>query len=394
MNRVQNPYSPGAGAPPPALVGRQQPLEDMDVALERRLIGRSAKGIMLTGRRGVGKTVLLAEFAARALRFGYVHEHIEAGDGVDFAREVASAVRRVLLQLQARQRRPMARAARAQVRRALGVLKAFSVRLPQGPEFTLEVAPVPGPADSGDLAIDLAGLLRETGEAARALSAGVLLTLDELQYLAPSDLSALIVGLHRVEQAALPVQVAGAGLPSLPGLLGEVRSYVERMFTFVDIGALSAPDIAEALSRPARDAGVHWTDEAIVRVAETSEGYPYFLQEFGKTSWDVAPGPSHIGLSDVTQGIPLAEAELDGSFFRVRFDRTTDGERAYLRAMAHLGPGPHATAEVAKAMRRTVQQVGSVRDSLIRRGLLFAPRWGLIDFTVPMFDRFLRRALH
>ncbi len=394
MNRVKNPYSPGAGAPPPALVGRQQPLEDMDVALQRRLIGRSAKGIMLTGRRGVGKTVLLAEFASRAVGFGYVHEHIEAGDGMDFAREVASAVRRVLLQLEARQRQPIARAARAQVQRALGVLKAFSVRLPQGPEFTLEVAAVPGPADSGDLAIDLAGLLRETGEAARALSAGVLITLDELQYLAPQDLAALIVGMHRVEQVSLPIQVAGAGLPSLPGLLGEVRSYVERMFTFVDIGALSPPDIAEALSRPAWDEGVDWADEAILRVAEASEGYPYFLQEFGKTSWDVAPGPSHIGLEDVMQAIPVAEAELDGSFFRVRFDRTTDSERAYLRAMAHLGPGPHATAQVAKAMRRTVQQVGSVRDSLIHRGLCFAPRWGQIDFTVPMFDGFLRRALN
>lgn len=201
------------------------------------------------------------------------------------------------------------------------------------------------------------------------------------------------MGLHRVEQASLPIQVAGAGLPSLPGLWARY-SHVERMFSFVNIGALSAPDIAEALSRPTGNAGVHWADEAIMRVAEASEGYPYFLQEFGKASWDVAHGPSHIGLADVSKGIPLAEAELDGSYFRGRFDRTTDGERAYLRAMAHLGPGPHSTAQVAKAMRRTAQQAGSVRDSLIRRGLLFAPRWGQIDFTVPMFDRFLRRALN
>ncbi len=387
MNRVRNPYSPGAGTPPPALVGRGKQIKDMDVVLQRRLLGKPAKSMMLTGLRGVGKTVLLNEFSKTALRLEYVHEHVEANENIDFPSMVASTMRKILLRLNARQRLA------GKVQRALGVLKAFSVRLPNGPEFTIDVEAVPGPADTGDLTSDLSGLLCEVGDAAQATGTGVFVTIDEIQYLAPKDLSALMVGLHRVAQLSLPLLIAGAGLPSLPGLLGEAKSYAERMFDFPEIGSLTPPDAAEAIVVPASDEGVAWDEDAVQLVVDLTQGYPYFLQEFGKQSWDLAPGQNRITRNDVASSVEVTLAELDTGFFRVRIDKTTDAERAYLRAMATVGPGPHPSSDVATLLKKTTRQLGPVRDGLIKRGLCYAPRWGEIAFTVPMFDGFMRRLM-
>ena len=385
MDRVRNPYSPGAGAPPPALVGRTKQIEDMDVALQRRLLGKPAKSLMLTGLRGVGKTVLLNEFSKTALSRGYEHEHIEADENVNFPAEVASIMRRILLRLSAKHRLG------ERVQRVLGILKAFSIKIPNGPEFTIDVDAVYGPADSGNLASDLAALLREVSEIAQAASTGVFLTIDEIQYLAPDSLSALILGLHRVSQLSLPLVIAGAGLPSAPGLLGEAKSYAERMFAHPEIGSLSRPDAREAIAAPALDEGVRWNEDALSSVVERTEGYPYFLQEFGKQTWDLAPGSEVITLEDVQSSIDVTLAELDAGFFRVRIDRTTPTERAYLRAMAALGPGPHQSADVAAELGKKTGQIGPTRDRLIKRGLCYMPHWGEIAFTVPMFDGFMRR---
>lgn len=385
MDRVRNPYSPGAGTPPPALVGRGKQIEDMDVALQRRLLGKPAKSVMLTGLRGVGKTVLLNEFAKTAMHRGYLHEHIEADESINFPAAVASTMRRILLRLRATQRFG------ERVQRALGILKAFSIKIPNGPEISLDIAAVPGPADSGDLASDLAGLLCEVGETAKAAGTGVFITIDEIQYLAPEALSALMVGLHRVAQISLPLVIAGAGLPSLPGLLGEAKSYAERMFDFPETGSLAPSDAIEAIVVPARGEGVQWDQDAVDRVVELTSGYPYFLQEFGKQAWDLAPGPIHITKADVEVSVPITLEALDAGFFRVRIDKTTPSERAYLRAMAEIGPGPHQSSDVAAAMKKSTRQLGTVRDALIKRGLCYAPRWGEIAFTVPMFDGFMRR---
>lgn len=352
MDRVLNPYSPGAGTPPPALVGRGKQIEDMDVALQRRLLGKPAKSLMLTGLRGVGKTVLLNEFAKVALGRGYLQEHIEADEGINFPAAVALTMRKILLRFSATKRLGN------RVQRALGILKAFSVKIPNGPEFTIDVEAVPGPADSGDLGSDLAGLLCEIGETAKATGTGVFVTIDEIQYLAPESLSALMVGLHRVAQLSLPLVVAGAGLPSLPGLLGEVKSYAERMFDFPETGSLTQRDAMEAIVVPAREEGVQWDQDATDRVVELTSGYPYFLQEFGKQAWDVAPGPGRITKDDVDVSIPVTLATLDAGFFRVRIDKTSPSERAYLRAMAEIGPGPHPSSDVATQMKRRTQQLG------------------------------------
>ena len=221
----------------------------------------------------------------------------------------------------------------------------------------------------------------------------MLFTIDEIQYLTKAELSALIVGLHRVSQLGLPLLVAGAGLPSLPGLAGEARSYAERLFLYVDIDSLSTADATIALVQPTEAEGGAWDGDAVDQVLEKTAGYPYFLQEFGKQAWNVAEGP-RISAADVTEAVVLATDDLDRGFFRARIDKTTDAERDYLRAMAALGgPGPYKSGEVSKRMGKKTTQTGPVRDSLIKRGLCHSPRHGDIAFTVPMFDEFVRRAL-
>jgi AAA ATPase domain len=388
MDPVANPYTPGAGSRPPALVGRDRELLSFGIAVKRMAQGRPAKSQMITGLRGVGKTVLLREFGRTAAGEGWVHEQLEATEDLRFLDAIATLARKALLDLSARRRL----ADRA--RRAAGVLRAFRMRwkLPDGSD--LEVEPVFGPADSGMLDDDLAGLFVELGGLARDHGTGVLFTIDEVQYLAKEHLAALIVGLHRVSQEQVPFMVAGAGLPSLPGLAGEAKSYAERLFDFPTIGSLSVDDATAALSSPAREQGVIWQPAAMKRVIALTEGYPYFLQQFGKQSWDVARGPQKILAGDVAAAIPIAMDELDTGFFRVRIDRTSDAERAYLRAMVSLGgPGPYPSGDVAMALGKKTNQVGPVRDSLIKRGLCYSPRWGEIAFTVPMFDQFIRHAL-
>lgn len=389
MDPVRNPYSPGAGSPPPALVGRDRELETFDIAVQRLTQGRSAKSQLLTGLRGTGKTVLLREFGRLAQNHDWVHEKIEATEDLAFVEGVSVLVHKALLRLRVRAR------IRDRVRRAFGALSAFRVayRVPDtGIDVALGVEPAAGRTDTGFLDEDLAELFISVGEAAQAGGIGVLLTIDELQYVSQKNLAALIVGLHRVSQEQLPFMIAGAGLPSLPGLAGEAKSYAERLFDFPEINSLGPADARLALSRPAGAEGVAWSAAALDSVADLARGYPYFLQEFGKHAWDVAAGPDVIELSDVDSAASIAVHELDTGFFRARLARTTDAERAYLRAMAALGPGPCRSGAVARALAKTTAQAGSVRDSLIKRGLVYSPRWGQLAFTVPMFDEHVNRA--
>ncbi len=357
----------------------------MDVVLQRLRLGRDGRSQLLTGLRGVGKTVMLNEFEQLADGRGYFHEHIEVTEEGDLAPRLAAAFRRVLLSMEARRR------IGERIRRALGVLKAFSIRLPDGPELSIDVEAVFGPADSGDLATDLAGLFVEIGEVARDHDTGVLITIDELHYVNLQTLEALVMGLHRASQLRLPITIAGAGLPSLATLTGEAKSYAERMFVFPVIGSLPDAEAREALVVPAADENVRWDDGALDAVLRETQGYPYFLQEFGKQAWDAADGPVVITAGDVERCIPVATAELDDGFFRVRTGRTSDPERTYLRAMAELGPGPVRSGEVAALLNRKTTALGPTRDGLIRKALCYSPRWGEIDFTVPLFGEFMKR---
>ena len=342
---------------------------------------------MLTGLRGVGKTVLLMEFGKIARSHGWIHLQIEATEDIRFPEAMAMLARKALLRLSASQR--MADRAR----RAFGVLKSFQLRwgLPGGTDVVVGIDPELGVADSGVLDDDLAELFLEVGEVARDQGTGVLITVDEIQYLSKEQLAALIVGLHRVSQEQLPFMVVGAGLPSLPALAGEAKSYSERLFTFTNIDRLERGEASGALAVPADAEGVEWSPEALARVVGVAQCYPYFLQEFGKQAWDTAIGPERISSDDVERAIPVAIDELDAGFFRVRIDRTSDSERAYISAMASLDVGPYESGAVAAAMGKTTTQVGPVRDALIKRGLCYSPRYGVIDFTVPMFDEFVRR---
>jgi hypothetical protein len=387
VDPVRNPYSPGAGTRPPALVGREAEIEAMDVALQRLLLGRDGRTAMLTGLRGVGKTVLLNEFEQVAQGRGYFHEHIEVSEDGELPARLASAFRRVLLSMDARRRLG------DRARKALGVLKAFSIRIPNGPEIGIDVEAVLGPADSGDLSSDLAGLFLEMGEVARDHGTGVFLTIDELHYVDLRTLEALVMGMHRAAQRMLPITIAGAGLPSLATLTGEAKSYAERMFRYPTIGSLSSEQSSDALTLPAIDEGVRWDEDAIRRVVQVTGGYPYFLQEFGKQAWDAADGLSEITLDDVERSLPAATAELDDGFFRVRIGRTSDAERTYLRAMAECGPGPVRSSEVARVLGKKITALGPVRDGLIKKALCYSPRWAEIEFTVPMFDQFMKRWL-
>ena len=373
MDRVRNPFNPGAGSRPPLLVGRDEQLDAMAVAVQRLAIGRFERSMLLKGLRGVGKTVLLNEFGRIAETEGWTHSHLEATEDARLANALAVLTRRVLLELSVLER------VRLRAQRALGVLRTFiKVHVPTGDGgmLVIDVDPLPGKADSGELDGDLTGVLIELGETAREAGTGVLFTIDELQYVTRDELSALIVALHRISQLGLPVLVAGAGLPSLPGLAGEARSYAERLFSYVDIGSLGAPDARRALVEPVEEEGGTWAAGAVDAVVAETEGYPYFLQEYGKQAWNVAEGP-RIDRADVVAASTLAQDDLDHGFFRARIDRTTDAERDYLRAMAGLGgPGPYRSGDVSASMGKTTGQNGPVRDGLIKRGLRYSPRYG------------------
>lgn len=391
MDPVRNPYTPGAGIPPPALVGRDLELDGFDIAIQRLAAGRSARSLMLTGLRGVGKTILLGEFARIAEGYGWAHGRHEAAlaGTVPLPRIMARLVRKAILRLSAGQRL----ADRTQ--RALRVLKAFQVRwkLPGAGDLLVGIDPEHGWADSGLLDHDLADLFVEVGELARSRGLGVLFTIDEAQYLSKQDLSALIIGLHRIGQEQLPLLAAIAGLPSLMGMASDARTYSERLFEFRRVNSLTDEAAGDALSEPSRVEGVRWHPEALARVVSATERYPYFLQEFGRQAWDVAEGPDEILPADIAVAEPLAIDELDTGFYRSRIDRTTDAERAYLAAMASLGSGPYRSGQVAAAMGKSTTQVSAHRNALIRKGLCYSAQHGHIAFSVPKFDDFVRREL-
>jgi hypothetical protein len=329
--------------------------------------------------------VLLNEFEDLAGARGYFHEHIEVSEDGSLAPLLASALRRVLLAMDAKKRIGDA------VRQALGVLKAFSLRIPNGPEMSIDVEAVAGPADSGDLGADLAGLFVEVGKVARDHDTGVFLTIDELHYVDVETMTALVVGLHRASQLTLPITIAGAGLPTLVTVTGEAKTYVERMFVFSQIGSLTKEQAIDALQTPVRDEQVRFEEAALDRVLEITECYPYFLQQFGQQAWDIADGPGVITFRDVERSVPVVIAQLDDGFFRVRTRSTSEAERAYLRAMAELGPGPVRSVEVARLLGKKPNGVGPVRDALIKRALCYSPRYGEIAFTVPLFDEYVKR---
>ena len=388
MDRRRNPFAPGAGTPPPELAGRDALLERASVALDRIRAGRAARSIILYGLRGVGKTVLLSTMWNAAEDAGMIVVAIEAPENRSLPGILVPALRTSLLRLDRLKR------ATAGVTRALKALAGFAkLKLKYDDlEVALDFEPEPGLADSGDLDADLGDLLVAVGEAARERETAVVLAIDELQYVPEAQLAALIAALHRASQRQLPITLIGAGLPQLLGQMGNAKSYAERLFEFVPIGPLDQAAAEAALRLPIEREDETIDDAALAVIFKDTAGYPYFLQEWGKHSWQVASA-SPITVTDVADARDLAIAELDASFFRVRFDRLTPKEKRYLRAMAEIGPGPHRSGDIAEILGVNVTSVAPVRNSLIAKGMLFSPSHGDTAFTVPLFDAYMRRVL-
>jgi len=387
MDPRRNPYTPNAGARPPVLVGRDDQLEAFDVLLARLENGYAEQSLLVTGLRGVGKTVLLGEFRARAEAAGWVAIEAEITRQTDFGTRMAQLGRRALLHIA-----PKARW-KDRARRAAGILKSFTLTVTSDGALTaaLDVDPVEGQADSGQFVEDLADLLVALGEAARDHDTGVVLLFDEIQFLSSDEFEALIVALHRTVQRALPITMVGAGLPQIARLAGEAKSYAERLFTFPHLGSLPEDAALEALVGPARSLGVDYGPGAAEAVVAYTQGYPFFLQEYGKILWDETE-EAPIDEAAVLAVRPLVDARLDASFFRVRVERTSRAELEYLRAMAALGTGAQNAGDVARRLGKTSAQVAPLRARLIDKGLLYTPGYGLAAFTVPQFDRFLLRS--
>ena len=389
MDKITNPFSPGAGAPPPELAGRDAILEQAQVLFGRVKARRPEKSMLMTGLRGVGKTVLLNEMERMAATEGYRTILIEAHEDKSLALLLIPQLRRLLFELN------RLAGAGDKVRRGLAVLKSFisGVRVSvEGYEFGLDIDSEQGAADSGDLEIDMPNLFQAVAEAADERRTPVAILIDEIQYLRPPELSALIMAMHKMQQQQLPLVLVGAGLPILPGLAGESKSYAERLFSFPDIGPLSEAESILAIKEPIESAGETIDDAAIQEIFRLTKGYPYFLQEWGYQAWNQAER-SPITAAIVQETTSLVERRLDENFFRVRFNRLTPREKNYLRAMAELGAGRCRTAEIAETLGVKVNTVGPVRANLIKKGMIYSPSHGDMAFTVPLFNEFMKRAI-
>ncbi len=384
MDRRLNPYNPGAGTQPPELAGRDELIEEASVAIDRTIAGRHARSMLLLGLRGVGKTVLLNRFNNMAIEAGCITFLLEAPENESLPSLLVPRLMSVLQRLDfSVAAGEMARKAR---RLLAGFTKAFKLSY-EGFDVSVDIDPS---AASGMLEQDLPELLIGIGTAAKAADKVVVFFIDEVQYLSQSDFAALIVGIHRINQKGLPILFFGSGLPQIAALAGEAKSYAERLFQYVHVGAL-APDAAdEALTAPVESLGVSYSQAALEHIRKGTKGYPYFLQEWGKQCWNLAEG-SPIDEATTERATTAALRSLDQGFFNVRYDRLTPREQDYVMAMAYLGAGPHAAGDVAKGLSISVQQAGSIKNSLVKKGMVYSPRHGETAFTVPLFDEFLLR---
>lgn len=387
MDRRYNPFVPGAGLQPPELAGRDRLLTDASIDMDRVLAGRPAKGLILLGLRGVGKTVLLNRLRAQADDKGFRTVRIEAPEGSSLPELLAPELRRTIYALDLRQ------AANLRLRRAASVLtnfaKAFKVTA-GGLELSVDLTP--GEGDTGNLEQDLPRLLVAMAEAAADRHTAVGLFIDEVQYLSPVELAAVIVACHETAQRNLPFLFIGAGLPQVAALAGKAKSYAERLFDSPEIGPLESHDARSALVKPAQAEGVSFDGDAVAEILAAARNFPYFIQEWGFQVWNAAPA------SPITRGMvrtagPDVVSHLDNNFFRVRFDRLTPLEQKYLRAMAELGPGPCATGRIADTLGVRTASVATVRQRLINKGMVWSQRHGETSFTVPMFDGFMKRQM-
>jgi hypothetical protein len=389
MDPRTNPYAPGAGSLPPELAGRDEILDKVSIQLDRCRNGLAARSFLLIGLRGVGKTVLLSRMAMNAEANGFIVVSVETPERRSLPALLIPALRSALLKLD---RMSAAGELGKKALRALGGFVGAMKLKYEDIEFSLDLGNEPGVADSGDLESDLVSLFIEVGRAAQEKKTALTLFIDEVQYLAEDQFAALIMALHKCVQHQLPVAFVGAGLPQLVAQAGRAKSYAERLFEYPEIGPLTAVAAKAALEAPAQKLNVQYEEGALAEILLKTQAYPYFLQEWGKHSWQCAER-SPITATDAKFATELAISELDASFFRVRFDRLTPGEKRYLRAMAELGPGPHRSGDIAHLLNKEVQSVAPTRSSLISKGMIYSPSHGDNSFTVPLFDGYMKRVM-
>jgi len=401
VDPIRNPYAPGAGQRPPELAGRDEQLDAFEVVLERVRRGRPERSIVLTGLRGVGKTVLLNALRSAAVRAKWGTGKLEARPDQSLRRPLSSALHQAV--------RELGHASDDEVQHVLGVIKAFAQRdAPSGAKLRekwnpgIDAPAASGRADSGDIEIDLVELLTDIGGLAADTGRGIAVFIDEMQDLGPDDVSALCAACHEISQSGLPVIVVGAGLPHLPAVLSASKSYSERLFRYSRIDRLPRAAADAALVVPAEEEGAAYEKDALDAMYAATGGYPYFIQAYGKAAWDRAPA-SPVTADDVRVAAPEAEAELAVGFFGSRFERATPGEREYLRAMADVAVAiaeggveelddieSVPTADVASQLGRKPQSLSPARDALLKKGLIYSGERGRIAFTVPHFGRYLR----
>lgn len=385
MDPVRNPFAPGAGSQPPELAGREEIITTAEIALQRILLGRPAQSQMLLGLRGVGKTVLLNRIEQIAEKLNYLTSFIEAPEDRTLVDLLYPKIHQVLRKLS------LFENAKTATHSAMRALRSFAsvFKISMG-DFEVSVDPEPGVADSGNLEYDITELFFKVGEAAKAAGRGWVLLIDEVQYLSPAELGALIVAIHRINQKALPVLLFGAGLPAVAALSGDAKSYAERLFIYPKIDALNKLDAANAIRQPIEDEGESIDEDVLDKIVDLTQGYPYFLQEWGFQVWN-ASIQSPIGIDCIQAAEKEALRRLDQGFFKVRIDRLTPKEREYVIAMAQLGAGPYRSAEVADKLGEKLTTLGPRRAQIIAKGMIYSPAYGDIAFTVPMFDEYLKR---
>lgn len=384
MDPIKNPFTPGAGCPPYELAGRADVQEEARILLGRTLRHKPEKSMLLTGLRGVGKTVLLNTIEQEAKVQGYLTVNFEVNENQSLGLKLIPALRNLLFELDRKE------GGKDLIKRGLMILRNFigSIKMNYG-DFGIELDPLPGIADSGNLEIDLPALFLAVAEAARVKNTGIALFIDEIQLLHHEELAGLIMAMHKLQQKQAPFVLIGAGLPTLPRLAGDAKSYAERLFSYPLIGKLNRQNSYTALTSPAASENAEFSPDALESIYQRTHGYPYFLQEWGYQVWKVAEKP-HISLQDVINAEKIVTKRLDDNFFRVRYDRLTEGEKKFMITMAEC-TAPCKSSDIAEKICMKATALTPMRANLIRKGMIYSPRHGLLDFSVPLFGEFLLR---
>ena len=385
---IINPYTPGAGLVPNYLAGRDKTIEDAKEVIAYVANGYPARSIVYYGLRGVGKTVLLNKIEELAEENGVLYEHIEVSERSSFKIAISLHIQKLIRQMSVKER------AKNYVQKAMSVLKAFNITYSPEGELSIglndDVAAAVGVSDTGNFANDLTELFVSMGTLAKSSESSICLFIDEIQYLKDDEFEALITAVHRVNQKGLPVTLLAAGLPKVAKIAGDIKSYAERLFSFISIGSLENAAAKLALVEPAKKMGITFTEEAIDEILNITEGYPYFLQEYGKQVWAFIKD-KNIDIASVQEAYPIFEKSLDDSFFKVRYDRATPKEKEFMLAMTQCGGLPCTIAQVASKMGTNVKSISPLRAQLIYKGFIYATSYGEVDFTVPQFNKYINR---